>query len=275
MLLGTKKTLYDHIVERLLEKEASVSNIEADLMGKNIQASIQGIYKALRELITEDIVVKQKKVYSISNIWREKVSNLTSNKYQFKLSPDEQAVYQFNKLEHLDAFWKHTLADIRNEVGDFPTFDYIPHQFWAHVPGRQESESEYYKTFEKGNIYLFTTVGGATLFDKEEKVAQQTELNQIANAENDTFERQDNNTVMNSYVVTTKISKKLSSHIDSAYELAKDREELDMLLKQAFRTPGKLKITMEHNKNKATKLRKKFSADFYIPKELREKFDLF
>ncbi len=34
-------------------------------------------------------------------------------------------------------------------------------------------------------------------------------------------------------------------------------------------------MTVEHNEDKAKKLRKRMSADFHIPREVREAFDLF
>jgi predicted transcriptional regulator len=65
MLLGTKKTLYDHITEALLGNPMNVSQITLYLERAGVSATVQGIYKTLRELVAEDIVVKQKKNYSV------------------------------------------------------------------------------------------------------------------------------------------------------------------------------------------------------------------
>ncbi|MBL7045623.1 MAG: hypothetical protein ISR99_01135 [Parcubacteria group bacterium] len=39
--------------------------------------------------------------------------------------------------------------------------------------------------------------------------------------------------------------------------------------------PQKIKIVIENNPNKAKKLRKQLSKNFYIPSELREEYELF
>lgn len=275
MLLGTRKTLCDHIIERLLEKEAPVSDLEAYLKSRNTKATIQGVYKALRELIDEDIVVKQKKVYSINNVWREKMGGMVSKKYQFKLSAEEQVVYRFNKIAHLDAFWKHTLNDLQKETGGFPNFDFVPHQFWFYAEGRRQSELEYYKSFEKAETYLFSTIGGETAMDKRMKEIEQTKYHQVHLDGTNPFGRRDNITIMDSYIIITRISGKLAQQVDDLYKTTTDEKKLEEDLNKFFKDSGTIKLTIEHNKKKAKLLRKKMSANFYIPKELKEKFDLF
>lgn len=93
MLLGTRKTLYDHIIEALLGKPMNVSQIQEYLDTQKIPATIQGVYKALRELIREDIVVKQKTLYLISSVWRNRLNNLVSNRSGFKLLTGERLMY--------------------------------------------------------------------------------------------------------------------------------------------------------------------------------------
>jgi hypothetical protein len=43
----------------------------------------------------------------------------------------------------------------------------------------------------------------------------------------------------------------------------------------SFKKPGPIVMTMEHNEEKAKKLRKRMAKDFYIPRELQERFELF
>jgi predicted transcriptional regulator len=129
MLLGTKKNLYEYVVEALLIKPLYVSQIQNYLHDKKIPATIQGIYKALRELIKEDVVVKQKKIYLINSVWRKKLEIIVSKKPPFQLFQGEKISYQFNKLDHLDMFWKHTITDIQNEFEGFPIFHGDPHNF--------------------------------------------------------------------------------------------------------------------------------------------------
>jgi hypothetical protein len=275
MLLGTKKTLYDHIIEALLVNEASVSQIESYLTGKNTKVTIQGIYKALRELIAEDIVVKQKKKYSINNVWRKKVGELFSKHTAFSLSSGENVTYRFTKLVHLDAFWKHTLNDLLKESGNFPNFDYVPHQFWFYTRGRRESELEYYTTYENTKTYLFSTIGGITPMDKRMKEHEQTNYHQVHLSEKSPFSRREHATIMGSYIIVTKVSAKLAYATDELYLKVTDEKILETELNKLFSDYGTIKLSIEHNQKKASVLRKKLATNFYIPKEIHNKFKLF
>lgn len=275
MLLGTTKTLSDHILEALLEKEGTALSIETWLKSKNIKVTIQGVYKALRELIKEDIVIKHKKFYSINNVWREKVGELFSPKYQFKLSSGERVMYRFNKIIHLDAFWKSTLSDIQKETGDYPTFDAVPHQFWFYADGRRESEVEYHTSFDTKKIHLFSIIGGTTAMDKKMKSVMQSEYHQVHLTDKSPFAIRDNITVMDSYIIVTKISSTLATAIDTAYKNISNEHELAKKLNELYKKPGIIKLTIENNQKKAMMFRKKMSHNFYIPKTIQKKFNLY
>ena len=275
MLLGTKKTLYDHITEALLQKSHTAIELGLYLKDKNVPATVQGIYKALRELISEDVVVKQGMQYVISNVWREKAVGLFAPKSRFKLSPGEDAIYRFKRLDHLDAFWKHVLADIEIEIGNYPTFHFTPHQFWSLVPGRKESEQEFYKNFEDHNIYSYTVIGGTTHLDKIARDSLKNNFHQIHLDEHININRRDHISILGSYVVTTRISGRLAQHIDMAYETEQDEKNIEKLISELFKKLGSVTMIVEHNEHKAQKLRKRLAQDFHIPRELQDEFNLF
>ena len=276
MILGTRKTLNDHIIEALLGKSISMHELEAYLESKSTYVTVQGIYKTLRELISEDIVVKHKKTYSISTIWRDKVNQLTkTSEYLFKLSPNEKVSYTFNKLEHIDAFWKHSLNDLDKETGECPTFDFCPHNFWLFVPGRYESEIEYVNSFLDEKKYIFSIIGGDSQFDKERKADYTHDYHKIHLDTDIDINRRDHITVMGSYIITTRVSPNLAKQTDELYDSAQNNDELENRLQKVFKKPGVILMTIEHKQQKAKKLRKRLAKDFYVPRELVEKFDLF
>lgn len=276
MILGTKKTLNDHITEALLGKPLSVHEIQAYLIIKNTHVTVQGIYKALRELISEDVIVKHQKTYAVSTIWRDKINQLTSTRdYSFKLSPNEKVSYTFNKLEYIDAFWKHSLNDLDKEVGDCPTFDFCPHNFWLFVPGRYESEIEYVTSFLIKKMYFFSIIGGTTKYDQERKKEYTHEYHKIHLDTSIDFNRRDHITVMGPYIITIRISLNLAKQTDELYDSKLDQESFQNSLRKAFKKPGTILMTIEHKQQKAKKLRKRIAKDFYVPRELVEKYDLF
>ncbi len=275
MLLGTKKTLYDHITEALLGSPLDVSQIQEYLGNRKIPATVQGIYKTLRELIREDVVVKQKKAYLINSIWRNKIETMVSQRPPFQLSSGEDTVYRFNKLEHLDMFWKHTITDIQNEIKDFPIFHGDPHNFWYFLPGRQESETIYYRSFSEAKRNVFSLIGGTTVFDKNLKQNYSHEYQQYHFDIRYPFNRRDHLSIIGPYIITTRVSVSLARITDRLYETCFIEDELAKKLEPEFKKHGTVVMTVEHNEDEAKKLRKKMSADFHIPREVRERFDLF
>lgn len=275
MLLGTRKNLYDHIIEALLEKSRSVADIENYLSSQKVRATVQGVYKALRELIAEDIVIKEKKTYLISSVWREKLQERIMNRARLQLSAGEQTIYRFKKIAHLDAFWKHTMHDIQSEWKEFPVFHANPHNFWYLVPGRKESEEEYYENFVKTKTPVFSLIGGTTGFDKQLKQLINDDFQKFHFDQSFPFNRRDHLSIVGPYIVTTRISVPLANQIDSLYVTCKTEQELLEKVIPLFKKYGSITMTVEHNEIKAKKLTKRIAADFYISKELREKFNLF
>ncbi len=275
MLLGTKKTLYDHTTEALLEKEGPVSYLEEYLKNKKISATIQGIYKTLRELIAENIVIKQKKIYIINNVWRDNLVSLVSKQNTFNLSANERIIYQFNKLDHVDLFWKHTWVDIEKEYGIFPVVEFMPHQFWLYLNGRKESEYEYYNGLKNKKTMVYTNIGGISLFDKNIKKLLDNEYHQTNTDKNSSFSRRDHIVIIGPYIITTRISKTLSDTVDKLYQTITNEEILKEKLNILFKKSESISLILEHNEMKAKKLLKILTKDFYISKEIREQFSLF
>lgn len=275
MLLGTRKTLFDHIIEALLEKAYSVTELDALLKKNNVHVTVQGIYKTLRELMSDDIVVKQKTRYSVNNVWRGKLEKIVSQRSLFLLTPGEEVVYKFQKLEHLDAFWKHTLSDIEQQSNHFPVFHFTPHQFWSYVPGRAESESEYYRDLAREHTHVYTLIGGDTLLDRKAQRLLKNDSHQVHLDPGISFNRRDHVSAIGDYVITTRIMVGLAKLIDDDYSAINHEPELVARLIPYFKKYGAVKLTIEHNTEKAKKLRKRLSADFHISREVRERFDLF
>lgn len=264
MILGKKKNLHDHILEKLLQKDSDVPSINNYLESKKVFVTIQGVYKALRELLAEDVIVKNRHVFSVNNIWKNKLSNLMSNKKPFFLEEGEVLQYKFNNIRHLDSFWKHTLIDIQEEIGSEATFAWLPHQFWWYIEGREISEVEYEEQFLKNKIKYFSTIGGTSVLDKTYKVNNQNAFHQIHLENSISLNRRDHISIIGDYVITTRISSNLSKSIDSLYKNILEesllKSELNLLLKKSAKTI----LIVEKNKSKANKIKSKFKKYFVM-----------
>lgn len=111
--------------------------------------------------------------------------------------------------------------------------------------------------------------------DKKMKDTVQNPYHQVYLTDSSPFTSRDNITIMNSYVITTKISEKLASGVDTLYRTISDEVTLEKELNEMFPKAGIIKLTIENNGKKAKMLRKRMSSDFYVSKELQEKFDLY
>jgi hypothetical protein len=54
-----------------------------------------------------------------------------------------------------------------------------------------------------------------------------------------------------------------------------DEKVLEAELNKLFKNSGIIKLSVEHNEKKARILRKRLAANFYIPKEVQQKYNLF
>lgn len=275
MIFSNKKDLHDHIIEYLLKNPGTTPEIVTYIHSLQLSPTIQGVYKALRQLLAADIIVKQKHTYLLSNVWKNKVSQKFSNERRFELSAGEQVSYRFTKLDHLDMFWKHSMQDIQETYATTPVFHALPHNFWYSIPGRRASEEDYYDNFKQQQVHAFTVIGGKTLLDINLKKIYQHEFHQYQLQSTYPFNRRDHMSIIGPYIITTRVSSSLARAVDYAYSVAKTEAELSEILAPKFAKPGPTVMTVENNNEKSKKLRKRIAKDFYIPRELRERFELF
>lgn len=272
MILGAKRTLTDRVLESILQGNATALDIQNNL---EVSASIQGIYKALRELISENIILKQGKKYFINNKWHNEVKRLISKKDVFVLQPGEEIRYKFKKIQNTDAFWKNMFVDISATTGHYPVFSFLPHQFWILLKERGQSELEYHQELDSKKIHSYTLIGGETEFDRLAKNKLTSTYHELHLDNKTSFTNRDYLVILNDYIIITRIPSQAANSLDDLYQQAKTEKELADGLEKIFSKATNITIIVKRDKTKAQKIRKTISKDFYIPKELKEKFDLF
>jgi hypothetical protein len=276
MLFSKKEIIEDKIIRILLTKNQTVKSIRRELETEGVSVTIQGIYKALRVLISEEIALKRLMSYSINEEWRRKITeHFATKKEPLLLSESETLKFDLNSLIHLDQQWKNVIFPLQDQYSNYPVFSYNPHEIWIHLSeNRKKSEIEYHNLFERKKIPFYVVIGGETNQDKE--TSKQLEGNYVRFSIGDkAFSETDYPTIINDYIITTRISSKLAQKIESCYQNSNSISELEQKLALVGIEKARIKLIIERNKEKAKKLRKRLSKDFYIPKELREQFDLF
>ena len=275
MILGAKMTLTDQVLACILKGNSTATDIQSGLKTENKPATIQGIYKALRELISENVILKHGKNYFINNKWRGDVEKLITQRSRFILHSGEEVKYKFKKIESTDVFWKNIFNDIGDEIGKFPVFHFNPHQFWILIKERRQSELDYYNNLDKKNIFDYTLIGGETEFDNNAKKLLTSKYHQLHVDDKTSFNSRDHISVFKDYIIITRLPNSFVVAIDGLYKKCKTEEELIIGLEKVFEKSGNIVMIIKNSPEKAKKFRKIISRDLYISKELKEQFNFF
>ncbi|MCX6793472.1 MAG: hypothetical protein NTY12_05675 [Candidatus Falkowbacteria bacterium] len=267
--------LDDLIIKNLLVNgEQGADEIFCELINKGHNISLQAVYKRLRNLLQSGIILKNKQSIVISNEWKENLLDLLDGNSQIpKLKAGESAIYSFKELSSLDAYWKHIMAPLEKSVPDYPVFLFNPYEIWIQLSDRQQSEIDYLNKFSEDKRFCFFLLGKQNTCDQNFKKLYQSEYLQISLGA-DGFSERDYIAVISDYVITTKMSPAIIKTINNIYSSTAPND-LSKKIEKIFAKSAAIKLKIERNENKAKKLRKRISKDFYIPKELKEKFDLF
>lgn len=275
MLYTQKESLEDKIVRYLTDNNKTIYGIRDELKKEKNKFTDQGIYKSLRLLIKEEVVIKNKDIFSLNEEWKNKIIEGFQKENNFELSEKEQIHFDLSSLIHLDQQWKNITLSIQKNIKNFPIFFYNPHDIWSFLSeSRKESENIYYKNLYKNKTYSYCVNGGNTEFDKIMRKERETEFSRI-NINNELFKNTDYITIIGDYITIVRISKKTADLIEKSYKESKDIQDFKKQIQKLGIEKKKVKLIIEKNKEKAKLLRRKLSKNFHIPKDLKDKYDLF
>jgi hypothetical protein len=261
MLYSRQETLEDALVQRLLRGPSSIKELHKAVSEKS-PVSLRAVYKATDALLEAGVVFKVGKKVWINQEWTRAVRERLSPSVQL-LSPGERAVYTFTSAEHLNVFWK-TIAFQLEEGDHGRPFFYNPHNFWAYIPELKESEDEYYAQFAREKKHAYFVVGGTSEADKEFKRGYQNDFLQIDARTVPSLGRRDHITVLGDFVITARLSQKLTARLDELYETEKPFNEILPDILRAYTSDATVRLVFEHNAAKAKKLRAILSKNFVV-----------
>jgi hypothetical protein len=261
MLFSQKEGLEDQLIRLLLKGPSDIKSLHAQLQG----VSLRGIYKAVTSLIAEGVLLKVGKRVLIDEEWLRAVREQLSSTLP-PLAPEERAAYTFTSIEHLDAFWKTIALQLEEYEQDGQIFFYDPHNFWAYVPARKKSEDEYYAHFAKVKKHAFFTIGGTTKADLEFKQVYQNEYVQVDTKAHASLGRRNHITILGDVITTARLSTPFAARLDTLYDSQRPIAELLPDILAAYEESRSVRLIIERNRAKATRLKKTLSANFYIPR---------
>lgn len=267
MLQSASTTLEDDLVERLLQVPSSIQELHAYVRQKGREVGERAVYKAVHQLIEARVVLKAGKRVRIDEEWLRKLRGALSSRSIPLIEKGERVSYAFNSFSHLDSFWKTIALQLEPLEEDGRIFFYNPHNFWAYLPERTESEDAYYKHFEGSKLHAFFTVGGATALDRQFKRSYQNEYFQIDERAVSFIPRNVHMSIFGDVIVTVRIAKRLAERIDVLYGSGLPIKDILPEVLAALDSFPKSRLSIENNPEKASKLRKALSRNFYFKRE--------
>jgi len=262
MLYSKRTRLEDKIVELSIQSPRSIRELHNELKIESV--SERAVYKSINQLIEAGVLLKVGKRVWIDQEWIRGLKTFLAPSALPELSRGERLTYTFTSIEHLDSFWTTIVFQLEEYERDGQIFFY---NFWAYVPERRGAEDAYYTHFAETKLHAFFVIGGDSRADMEFKSAYQDDYLQIDARSIPSFSRRDHITLIGDFVITVRLSKALSARIDDLYASQISMEELLPEITQAYRSRSNIRFVLENSPQKAKKLRKTLSKNFYFRME--------
>lgn len=262
MIGSKKKSLKEDIVELLVDNQMSSKRILTSLKSTGYDVTIQAVYKQLKILLNEEVVLKNKKEYFVSNEWKRSLITLLSDQDFIFPNEGEKFTYKFNSLVHLDAHWKHITDAIMNRNKNSSVLSYCPHQIWPYVPTRMLSEQNVVQIHEKTNKYNYFIVGGKTELDKKYRRLFNKTYYKVQLITD--FDKRENVhvTIIDDILVWSFINKDIAEKIDVIYNNNQTPTQQVQELVAILGQDQNCKIIIERKKKKADMYKKRFAQIF-------------
>ncbi len=254
----------DFLVETLAKGDYRVEYLHTKYNETATKAvTIQALYKSLKKLSSDEIVVKHKDTFSINNLWKKRVTSLLQSADSFpQLKEGESITYSFKSFEQLDEYWKHIQGGAieKSKV----TYFFCPHQFWWFVPGRRASEVSFYESFKNEKREAVLLLGSNTKTDNETKKLIMNDHVQVHTEKDHGLKMTDSLTIKNDLIIITRIPFAISNKINDIYNQNLPYSETEKILADLFKKRIPVRILVERNKKKSEKLTKQIGKYFFI-----------
>ncbi len=272
MLLSTKPDIKETIISLLAKGSVDSTELQKQISEQK-KVTKQGFYKALRELIAEEVVAKNKQFVVLNNFWVNKMQAFVSSIDQTYQSDDsflgleegESLVYHFKNLTSLDVLWMHYFYIIAKKEASEPFLFYNSHEFWSLF--RHTEEAAMYEWVQKSGRPSYGVIGGNTSMDRSTTEYIKGYGFQLSYETQMSLPKNYFTSVIGDYILDTILDMNTANAIDLLYKnnvgwndgVAK---QLSAILSNLKRS----KVVIYRNKKKAEMLRKKLMKYFVFYK---------
>ncbi|MBI1970257.1 hypothetical protein HYS47_00770 [Candidatus Woesearchaeota archaeon] len=267
-----KQTTRSMVISALLYEHPLTLIRLTNVLHQQFGASVtfQGVRKAVQQLITQDVIVKQEKNYELNKEWIKKVREFAEQLYETYFTDrsgvkeiqsigDDVKVYTFDNLIDLDKFWNRTVvqwfADDTKNTKEKSYVQLSGHTWY--VFGQLEEETSILEKIKKRGITFYTLVNGTTFLDgwckkyyKDQGFYYTTNRDKKKGANNRYF------AVYGDFIIQTTYPEGIARKIDAVYNSTRNFESFDAVkLINILRHKTELKVMMMKNPVVAEQLR--------------------
>ena len=276
--------LGESIVQELRNGPLETKDLVTNVRRHHGDATVQGIYKALRALRAQEIVFLQRKEASLNLRWLQRVesfASLAENAYKdptassghfLQMRDGDRIVYALKNAIQVDAFWNHVLYVLLQTIPDIDRWYAYASHCWFLLGRRKEEIALRDFMTGRGVRYLFTVghrmpLDRALARDFDGTMAQYHMLGQPL------FPHRPNHlgivlNVIGDYVIEAHYDKHTTDRIEQIYAShAKINAQTIADLEAVLAHPAKIKLVIMKNQTKARKIAKMFQKYFYFGKK--------
>ncbi len=283
MLFQRKPSLEERVLELLKEGPVQAHQMVEYIQRVRTGTTKQGVYSAIRELKADEIVVMNKGMVSLNIAWLSKMEAYVStaaHKHQqdtgiggvLSLAEGDKAHFHFGNPVSADIFWNHLLyLLVEFETPGEPFVSYNPH-VWFYLAHPKQERELHKKVHAHGRQYL-VTAGYKTQLDQAIRQEFSGDMSQYHLSNKPLFKKTNYHlNIIGDVLIEVWIEPKMSLRIHNFYKThSKLSPETYKKFKDIVADPGKTRIAVSRNAQRAARLKKKVLKPFYIPKKRAKK----
>jgi len=280
MLKGSDQKVEDLILSILAKKpDVSVRSICDELGRTQHNISLQGIYRAIRKLTDEGVLIKQSKQVHINFSWllqlSEFVHNLLASHVEgvqgfSRILPrthGEKVRWEFQNIYAMNTFRLQLLLAIALRSPGTPSLSYGPYGWTELVPSKKDEQlrTAYYRTIDKEfgvipnrtHLESFTSRFHLTSYENIEYYYPSKLKSPVTKSQNLYLK------IIGPYVISLKVESELQKKIQCTYDAITSEHDLgEFDFFEEFPADGKLKLIVEYNEKKSKTFYKKYKRLF-------------
>ncbi len=274
-MFSKDQKIEDLIIEALVSGPQETASLLEAINAKRAGTTKQAVYKALRHLRSDEVIIQTRGEVALSSLWLKKLATFTEQarlNYSMNDQPSldflalkngEKIVYWFKSFEATDIFWGHAFDILIDKTPkSTPVCIYNPQEWF--LLARPETETFLFNRFKTIDRKLFLIAGNRDALDIEAQKYFDGEITNYYASPKSLFEKNNYNVnIFNDYLIEVWLDPKISELIDQFYKkttLLTDVAKNDLL--DIIKRKGRNKLVIYRNERKAQKVRNMFKKVF-------------